>query len=345
MTDFAYTPILRWKQGEQGALRYVGAVDREHMLPIAEIQGLERGAPQPILERQLLRSAGKTFPIGIDLATAYDGPVPIAGLVDVVRRMQLAGIPAWPVLRAFHAMVDMAALPHLKGQPAVVIRAYGESTPLVDLQSVVAGVRKACGKRMPIYVVLDLYALGDIDVHAKAALLQPQVAALVASGDVAQIGMAGGSFPMSLGSLKQGVGNRLPRRELAIWKILRTLPNSGAVMFGDYGVTNPEPLEDIDPSKMNPAAAIRYALKGEWWVLRGAGVRTKGKGGMGQYNDLCRLLIRSADYSAQAFSYGDGRYYAHAQPGASSGNLTTWRRDATSHHVVFTIRQLLAGNV
>ena len=116
-------------------------------------------------------------------------------------------------------------------------------------------------------------------------------------------------------------------------------------MFGDYGVTNPEPLEDIDPTKMNPAAAIRYTLKSEWWVLRGAGVRTKGKGGMGQYNDLCRLLIKSPDYSGQTFSYGDHRYYEHAQPGASSGNLTTWRRDATSHHVVFTVRQLVSGNV
>jgi hypothetical protein len=259
--------------------------------------------------------------------------------------MQAAGVPAWPVLRAVHAMADMASLADLRGQPAVIVRAYGESTPLADIQSVVAGVRKACGKRMPIYVVLDLYALGDIDINAKAALLQPQVATLAASGDVAQIGMAGGSFPMNLGSLKQGVGNRLPRQELAIWKRLRAMPNCQGVIFGDYGVTNPEPLEDIDPTKMNPAAAIRYTLKNEWWVLRGAGVRTEGKGGMAQYNGLCTLLIRSPDYSGRTFSYGDERYYVHAQPGASSGNLTTWRRDATNHHVVFTVRQLLAGNV
>lgn len=171
MTEFLYTPILRWKQGEQGALRKVPPADRERMLPIAEIQQLEEGVAQPKLERQLLRSRGKTHPIGLDLAMAYNGPVPITDLADVATRMQAGGVPAWPVLRAVHAIAGMASLSDLKGQPAVIVRAYGESTPLADLQAVIAGVRKACGKRMPIYVLLDLYALGDVDASAKAAVL------------------------------------------------------------------------------------------------------------------------------------------------------------------------------
>ena len=66
---------------------------------------------------------------------------------------------------------------------------------------------------------------------------------------------------------------------------------------------------------------------------------------MGQYNDLCRLLIASSDYSGANFSFGDFQYKAHAQVGASSGSLMTWRRDATNHHLVYTVRQLAAGNV
>lgn len=51
MADFIYVPVLRWKQGEQGALRYTDAADREHMLPIAEVQQIETSATQPKLER------------------------------------------------------------------------------------------------------------------------------------------------------------------------------------------------------------------------------------------------------------------------------------------------------
>ena len=343
--SFIYTPVLRWKRGEQGALRYVAAADRAEMLPIAEVQLLAKGAAQLDLQKQLLQSAGTEHPIGLDLATAYTGPVPLTDLADITRRMQAAGVRAWPVLRALHAIIDMAGLAYLKGQPAVIIRVYAESTPLADLLSIVSALRKACGRATALYALLDLYALGDIDAHAKAGLLQSQVHALTATGEITQIAMAGGSFPMNLGSFKPGVGNRLIRQELEIWKILRAQTGCSEVAFGDYGVTNPEPLEDIDPTKMNPAAGIRYTLKNQWWVLRGSGVRTKGRGGMGQYNGLCQLLIRSSDYSGQHFSYGDGRYYAHAQPGESSGNLTTWRRDATSHHIVFTARQLTAGKV
>lgn len=345
MSDFIYVPILRWKQGEQGALRYTDAADRERMLPIAEIQVIESTVMQPKLQRQMLRAAGTEFPIGIDFSTAISGRVPHALLADRCKRLQSVGVQAWPTIRATHAIADLPGLTHFKGQPAAIVRSRADSTTLADLALVIDALRRACGKSMPIYVVLDLFALGDVDANVKATGIAPQARAVLAMPAIAQVAMAGGSFPMNLGALKPGVGNRLTRRELAVWKALRALPGCRAIVFGDYGVTNPEPLEEIDPTKMNPAAAIRYTLKDVWWVLRGSGVRTKGKGGMGQYNNLCKLLIAHADYCGATFSYGDKKYYDHAQPGATSGSLTTWRRDATSHHVVFTVRQLIAGNV
>ena len=44
MNDFIYTPILRWKQGEQKALKNVAALDRSLMLPIVDVQALESGS-------------------------------------------------------------------------------------------------------------------------------------------------------------------------------------------------------------------------------------------------------------------------------------------------------------
>ena len=196
-----------------------------------------------------------------------------------------------------------------------------------------------------LYVVLDMGSIGGIDLTALAEMFEPYVRDVTASGEITQVAIVGGSFPYSLAGTTVGVGTRLPRKELEVWKLLRTKGECGAVAFGDYGVTNPEPQEALDPETMNPAAAIRYTQKKEWWLLRGSGVRTKGKGGMKQYNSLCHLLVTNQDYAGQNFSYGDQRYFAHAQPGMTSGNFMTWRRDATSHHLVFTVRQMLSGAV
>lgn len=340
-----YIPILRWKQGEQHALRKVDAADRQWMLPIAEVQVVEASVAQPKLEKTMLSSAGTDFPIGVDFAEAGRLLVPHSLLADRCKRLKAAGIDAWPTLRVSHGIADLAGLSHYKGHSQIVVRSRSESTPLKDVQAVISALIKECGKDVEIHVILDMYAIGDVDVATKAAHLQPQVATLSALSKVKTVTVAGGSFPLSLGGLKQGGAHYLARKELEIWQAVRKLPECGKVIFGDYGVTNPEPLEEIDPRKLNPAAAIRYTLTNTWRVLRGGGVKTPGKGGMGQYKNLCKILIKSPDYSGVPFSFGDERYDFHSQALTSSGSYMTWRRDATSHHLVLTVRDHVAGNV
>ena len=344
MANFVYVPILRWKKGEQGALKHMDAGDRQRFLPVLEVQNLEQGAAQPKLTEQMVQCAGVDFPIAVDLSDAYNGPVPHNGLADVCHRLTAAGVEAWPTVRATAALADLSGLVQLKGFPAVVIRARaGVQVPELDV--VIASVRRACGRRTALYLVLDLYALGDRDPATTAASISGVVAHYCADPTLTQVIVAGGSFPMSLAGLNQGINNLLLRREVAIWKALRAISGCEDAVFGDYGVTNPEPLEEIDPTRLNPAAAIRYALTSHWRVIRGSGVKSKGKGGMKQYNGLCQLLLIHPDYSGKTYSFGDDRYHHHAQPGASSGNYMTWRRDATSHHLVLTVRNLVAGSM
>lgn len=343
--SFTYFPVLRWKQGEVTAVRRLDAADRTSMLPLAEVQLLEASNAQPKLRKALEQADAASNPVGLDLKPAYTPRVPLAALAKLTGAFQASGLKTWPVIHATDALLDLPGLTEFKGHPAVVLRIYPNETLLPNALGLIAATRSACGRKTLIYVVLDLDSVGGIAVTALATSLESFVRDITATSEVAQVAMVGGSFPYSLTGFKVGVGNRLPRRELDVWKGLRTLPGCGAVAFGDYGVTNPKPLEDIDPRAINPAAAIRYTVQNEWWLLRASGVRSKGKGGMGQYNDLCRILIASADYSGAGFSYGDFQYDAHAKPGASSGSFMTWRRDATSHHLVYTVRQLIAGTV
>lgn len=342
---FAYFPALRWKQGEQMAVRKLDGGDRERILPIAEVQSI---AAKPLgkLSTQLGQAHASEFPIALDLSPAYpNGYVNLPYLAGLTSRLQRQGLKIWPVIRGADALLNPSALPQFKFMGSVVLRVNPHEMTLVDAMSVLAELQKACGKHTSIYVLIDLYSITDIDLSSLAAVPEPFVRAMTSNGTVAQVSVLAGSFPYQLGGFAQGIKARIPRKELTVWKSLRSRPGCADVAFGDYAVTNPLPLEEIDPRKLNPAAAIRYTLKNEWWLLRAAGVRTKNKGGMGQYNALCKLLVVHPDFSGAKFSYGDNQYIVHAQPGASSGSFMTWRRDATSHHLVYTVRQLISGKV
>lgn len=344
MANFVYVPFLRWKKGEQDALRYLKDADRERLLPVADVLELEQGRKQSKLVSQVVKSAGETYPIGVDLSDAFDGPVPHDDLADVCQQLVQAGVDAWPVVRARAALADLAGLFHLKPFAAIVVRVR-EGITFDELDAVLDGVRKTAGKAKPIYLVLDMHAMGNAEPTAKAAAVRKAVARYCAHPSLTQVVIAGGSFPMTLAGMKQGINNYVDRKELEVWQALRADLECRAVVFGDYCVTNPEPLEDLDPTKINPSAAIRYTLNTRWWVIRGAGTRSAGKGGMGQYNHLCDILVNHPDYSGVGYSYGDDRYHYHAQPGSKTGNLMTWRRDATSHHLTLTVRTILAGVV
>jgi len=336
-----YYPILRWKQGEQLAMARLDAADRAGLLPIAEVQVLETGS-QPKLEKTLRSAHANQYPIAIDIKPVYLGTrVPLARLAGIVGRFRKAGLAVWPVVHDADALADTAGLLAFKGHADLVLRIYPNDTPLTAALAIAKGARKAMGRAGRLHVVVDLDSIGDIDPNAVAAMAVPYVRDLTALGDVTRVIVAGGSFPLTVGGFKLGVGNLLPRRELSIWKAVGAASGCHGAAFGDYGVTNPQPLEPIDPRTMNPSAHIRYTLKNDWWLLRASGVKTKG---WAQYNGLCVLLVNDARYCGTAFSFGDDRYMAHSKTGSTSGSFMTWRRDATSHHLVYTVRQLAAGN-
>lgn len=331
--------------GEQGAVKNLVPGDRQNLLPIAEVQLLEAGTAQPKLKASLEKAQAATTPIGIDLSAAYDGPVPLAELAKLTVSFQSTGLQVWPVVQAADALLGIAGLSVFNKQPGFVLRIFPNEMNLPTALSILQALRKACGRHTLLYAVIDLGSIGEIDLRALAGMAHPFVRDIHASGLVHQVAVAGGSFPYSLAGIPVGAANNLLRKELEVWKLVRTHPGCAEVAFGDYSVTSPKPLEDLNPWEMNPAAAIRYTLKNHWWLLRGSGIKTKGAGGMAQYNSLCKLLIGHANYVGNTFSFGDSRYDYHARPGSTPGSLMTWRRDATSHHLVYTVRQLLAGHV
>jgi hypothetical protein len=148
--------------------------------------------------------------------------------------------------------------------------------------------------------------------------------------------VAATSFPENLIGLPASDSSFIPREEWNLWRsILRGRP-SRLPSFADYAISHPEPAE-VDPRVMRPSASVRYTADDYWLVLKGRNLRDHG---YEQFHEVCRELIERPEYSGRPFSWGDEYIDDCASESVGTGNLTTWRKVGTSHHLAFVLRQL-----
>ena len=82
---------------------------------------------------------------------------------------------------------------------------------------------------------------------------------------------------------------------------------------------------------------MRYTADGSWLVLKGRNLRDHG---YEQFYDVCADLIARDEYSGREFSWGDEYIDDCANRRVGTGNLTTWRKVGTSHHLSYVLREL-----
>ncbi len=346
---FCYMPVLKWKQGEQTTLKELDPVDRSKIMPLVEFlpfKNIPDASFKDSFKAEQSRNADKLFkagfnkaPVAIDtllMAPEYSSQTKL--MITTVLLLKASGVNAVPVIHPGMVLSEPAEFLKLDKFDQVVMRIrVGTLLPL-QIDELINALRTALGtSAINIHVLLDMYNIVGSSAAANVSEVEPLIQVALANSNTTKVILAGGAFPMSLAGIAQG-NSSIARTDYHTYKILQ----SGSypdIVFGDYAVTNPIPLEGLDPTKMNPSVQIRYTRDMDWLLLKAGGSKTHG---MGQYNPLCKLLVAHADYSGQHFSFGDGRYFQHSLPGATSGNYMTWRRDATSHHIAFTTRQLRA---
>jgi hypothetical protein len=344
-----YVCILKSKRAEWVALSELDDKHRDAVQVILEL------IPAPAVEGgsvstsafNVLTTTGRTTAgefLSKELDLAVDARLlpktkQVLVAARVAAKLCKAGYNASPSVSVSAILGEAASLPELADAKVVVVRVPMLSVSTAQATQAVKDLRKTIGKKAKLRVVLDAEDFaGNIDdddlIKAAASL----TVAIKASGQPNQIAFAGGSFPQSLMGIPQG-RKEIERREWRIWNKLRSKPNCGDVLYGDYTVTHPKPTKlEVDPRLLKPSPAIRYAIDGAWTLYKG--VRPKKGVGFGQYKALCQLLIGSKDYYGEPFSFGDKMYTHHADEKTTNGSPQTWRRDATSHHIVQTLEEL-----
>ncbi|TFZ02988.1 hypothetical protein EZ313_17345 [Ramlibacter henchirensis] len=348
-TTWKYMPILKWKQGERIALKNLTPVQWEHIVPLLELLpiiatpdsvGLRAELPAYLekASKQLVEALHEDVPLVIDVshvAPAYPHQARLLRVVcDSLRKS---------TKRQIIPVITQATL---SGSPADVqaLATFAEfvvriAAPFNHAEAVTNIVKLCVGAALPkksLHLVVDQRSIVSQAPAPKWTAIQPYLTSALASG-CASTTLAGGSFPMNLIGIKQGIHD-LPRVEWQIWKLLRKHSEYDVVRFADYTVSNPELGPDVDPLQVNPSVAIRYAADSFWRLYKAGGFK---KGAPNQYKSLSKLLISDPIYSGSTFSYGDKQYeQAATNPKVGNGNPSSWRRDATSHHLVLTASAL-----
>lgn len=348
-TTWKYMPILKWKQGERIALKNMTAAQWADTVPLVELLPIVatpdpagiRAALRPYLDKvgkEMMAAIDDSVPLVIDiryLAPAYAHQARLLRTVCsyLQRTTERQVIPVITQATLADTLVEVQTLEGFDEYVLRVVSPFNSADAVIDL------VKLCVSANLPkkkLHLLVDQFSIVGETASAKWTAVQPYLNSALASS-CATTTLAGGSFPINLVGIKQGVHD-LPRVEWQIWKLLRKNATFAEVRFSDYTVSNPALAPDIDPLQVNPSVAIRYAADGFWRLFKAGGFK---KGKPDQYKNLSKLLLTDAVYSGATFSYGDKQYDKAANdPKAGNGNPSSWRRDATSHHVVLTASAL-----
>lgn len=132
------------------------------------------------------------------------------------------------------------------------------------------------------------------------------------------------------------------RKELKVWKSVKTFNPDMKFVFGDYGIANPNVADGLIAPDAN--GKIRYTISDSYFVVRGYSRRQGEKGA--QMHGLCQSLIDSGYYCGADFSWGDGMIekcanHEKIKGRVFVGNPTSWVSIDTTHHMTFVTNEIL----
>ena len=342
-----YVPCLRWKLGEYQALLRSSPKVLDSIVPLIEVPEIgfdfkTREATKSIdkhlsaFAKQVVDKWGRRNCLVdmrlIDpLERMADGRHPATFVFDDLRSKGALATPTVGLTRDSRLESAIKQIVASDGR-GLCLRVSIEEVARRDVASSVDHVLARIGAAVAqCDFILDMAAPNFEPIDGLTGLLEALVAELPHLNDWRSFGLIATSFPSSMTEVEQGL-SEVPRNE---WRLYKSVAEQFArrglrvPSFGDYAINHPK-VPELDMRLVKPYASLRYTIADSWLIARGQNVRDYG---YGQYKGLCRQVVESGFYAGPAFSLGDEYINRCAQGMASTGNLTTWRRVGTNHHL------------
>lgn len=352
MFDYAhYVPVLRWKRGERGALKWLEPADKAAMTPLLELLpgymrprrgkgGGPAGDDLSVVVEQIVDCWGST-PIFIDVAMVRSVPYLGANSHAVehfFEALAFAGVQAIPVTRPAQA-------PSFQSSIREAARTAGHG---VALRVPLVSLRTPSGGRELRELVAHLgMEPGSLHVIVEYGLVSEEGPSfsyichrLPDLRGWRTFTVLAGSFPPDLMGFRVGE-HEVQREEWKRWaaEIASSSGLPRRPSFGDYTIQHAIYHEPVKGA--NPSASIRYTSHTYWVIMRGEGLRNPGGAGHAQYRGNAQLLCERKEFCGAQFSAGDEYIYQIVSHQAGGpGTPETWLRAGINHHLTFAARQI-----
>lgn len=339
MTSNVYTPVLRWKPAEQGALAQLSRKQREGIKPLIEVMP-PRTKKKPVrfstaVARSIVGAWGPRREFFVDFSRVMS-TVQVREIVDAISALEESGAMPTIVIpmqrNSFVGELSQWLAQHSHRLSIRIDNAALVSTTLQrDIAAIIAGVKRNSDD---VDVLLDFGSMTDGTSMQRTAELVAKMARWSSATIV------GGSFPPDLAGLAKNDQHLLPRSEWLAWESLDRRAIQSPCRFGDYTVVTADFSEP--PPRANFSASIRYTTQRDFVVMRGEGVFNDEGAGFDQYPAQARMLSLRGEYCGAQFSAGDRYILEMGGQTAKTGTAETWLRAGINHHIVFVGRQLAA---
>jgi hypothetical protein len=349
-----YVPILKGRQGEYGALQTLSAKAKNAIVPLLELPPIPwdftEECPAKTIDAHLQDVAEKIEqswgfdPILIDFLWLSDGDRlsngehPAEFVLQTARERNLALIPIIGPTRT-DDYIEVIAGTIRQDKRGACIRIQPEDlTDFPDLATTILELLNRAGTGLrDSHLLIDLRSI-SYDADPDLGLALRFLDLIPSLNEWSSVILSATSFPENLMGIPPSESTPIPRREWQLWRNLWDCSDRPSRMptFGDYAISHPEPAE-VDPRVMRPSASIRYTTSEAWLVLKARNLKDHG---FEQFHEVCRNLIEDDQYAGRGFSWGDTYIDDCARVRVGTGNLTTWRRVGTSHHLELVTRQI-----
>lgn len=334
-----YIPILRWKQGERGALAALSTAGRNNVAPLfllGTTQYVGRAATKanaaitaPDFFADEVRRIWGTAPIFVD-AIELD-PQELTNIAAACRSKGLQIIPA-TTLGAPNAYQSAVSKVMAKDGRGVALR--------VDLQEMTSAATWT--KSWP-------HSLSDTDLITDFADNIANVLALGTSALQAfsslhggqkwrSVTMAGASMPENFTGFQKGA-HLIERAEWTLWQKLSVSKLPFAIDFGDYATVSVTPAPE--GIAWGFPINVKYTLDQHFLICRG--VRTKGINAVPMDQQLrshALTIVRTKNRNPLAQCWADAKIDTIANGKDAPGGLPGWVKISVNRHVALS-RHLL----
>jgi hypothetical protein len=352
-SNFIYTPVLKWKQGEYQALMRLNDDTKSYVLPLIEIppigwdfekqklaktldehmEPFARRVDAKWPKRPIFVDCGLLDPDGM-MAT---GQHPLQYSISSAIERGSTAIPVTDFERpsAYQSAVNVC-LSELETGLCIRIRMDQLVSP--DLSSRISSLITGLGADIEnLHLVIDIGSPEFNPLNDLASALKSRLGIISNLYPWRTYTLAATSFPESMAPLETGA-QIIPRYEWLLYKHYLSIlsPSDRVPNFGDYAISHPVAPEG-DMRLLQPSASVRYTVNDGWYIVKGMNVR---KYKFDQYRSLCRLVVSSPHFYGSGYSEGDAYVLGCSQGSVSTGTLTTWRWVGVNHHITKVVNDL-----